>query len=132
MNTLRRLLFSALFLLLAAAGRGAPLAEADLKFLGQYETIRAALAADDLAAAQAAARALPAAQPVAEAASLSAARKAFKELSGQAVALVRGREGYYVIHCSMFPGGADWVQTTKEIANPYWGKSMLRCGERVQ
>lgn len=39
----------------------------------------------------------------------------------------------YVIHCPMaFDGkGASWVQRTSEVHNPYFGKSMLTCGEVV-
>ena len=35
--------------------------------------------------------------------------------------------------CSMVPGGGgDWIQASGEIANPYWGSEMLRCGEVVR
>lgn len=132
MTTLRRLLAVALLCVFAAAGHAAPLAEADRAFLADYEKVRAALAADDLPAAQTAAKAIPAAKPVAAARDISNARKAFKELSAKAVALARGQPGFFIAHCSMFPGGADWVQTTDEISNPYWGKSMPHCGELVK
>ncbi len=33
----------------------------------------------------------------------------------------------YVYHCPMSKG--DWVQTTREKANPYYGFQMLKCGE---
>ena len=127
---LRRLLL--LLALLATLGHAAPLAEADRDFLAGYEKVRAALAADDLPAARAAAQALPEAKPVAEATDISSARKAFKQLSRKAVTLARGQPGYFVAHCSMFPGGADWVQTTDQLSNPYWGKNMPRCGEIVR
>lgn len=38
----------------------------------------------------------------------------------------------YRVHCFMALGpdrGADWLQTSKVIANPYLGEHMLRCGE---
>lgn len=132
MTSLRRLVALVLLCTLAVAGRAAPLADTDRAFLEHYEKVRAALAADDLAAARHAATALPAAKPVADAKDLSSARKAFKKLSAQAVALARGQPGYFIAHCSMFPGGADWVQTTEKLSNPYWGKSMPHCGELVQ
>jgi hypothetical protein len=132
MTTLRHLLVSLGLCLLAATALAASLADADRAFLAEYEKIRIALATDDLAAARAAAQALPDAKPVADAADLSTARKAFKQLSVKAVALARGQSGYVVAHCSMFPGGADWVQTTETISNPYWGKSMPHCGEIVK
>ncbi len=110
----------------------ADLTEGEREFLAHYEKVRAALAADDLAAARQSAAAIAEAQPIAEAEDLSSARKAFKRLSIRAVALARGRSGYFVAHCSMFPGGADWVQTTDEVSNPYWGRSMPHCGAIVR
>jgi Cu(I)/Ag(I) efflux system membrane fusion protein len=37
----------------------------------------------------------------------------------------------YVQHCPMADNnkGADWLSTEKEIRNPYFGSSMLTCGE---
>jgi Cu(I)/Ag(I) efflux system membrane fusion protein len=29
-------------------------------------------------------------------------------------------------------GGGDWMQPGGELANPYWGDEMLRCGEVVR
>ncbi|MFT3828863.1 MAG: hypothetical protein QM691_04060 [Opitutaceae bacterium] len=132
MNTLRRLVLLLALSLLAIPSRAAPLTEADRAFLAAYEKVRAALATDDLAASRAAAEAIPEAKAVADAPDLSSARKAFKQLSARAVALARDQPGYFIAHCSMFPGGADWVQTTDAVSNPYWGKSMPRCGEIVK
>ncbi|MEO6597319.1 MAG: efflux RND transporter periplasmic adaptor subunit [Planctomycetota bacterium] len=33
----------------------------------------------------------------------------------------------YVVHCPMAPG--DWLQTTAEIANPFYARTMKSCGE---
>jgi hypothetical protein len=109
----------------------APLDAPTLAFLAGYEKVRAALADDNLAAAQAAAAALDGAAPLAQARSIGEARKAFRVLSARAVALAAGQPGFYHLHCGMYPGGADWVQTVPEIANPYFGHRMLRCGEWV-
>ena len=40
-------------------------------------------------------------------------------------------ETIYVLHCPMADNnkGADWLSTEKEIRNPYYGSSMLKCGE---
>ena len=40
-------------------------------------------------------------------------------------------ETIYVQHCPMADNnkGADWLSTFKEIKNPYFGSSMLTCGE---
>ena len=33
-------------------------------------------------------------------------------------------------HCPMAPGGgADWLQATRDIANPYYATAMKSCGE---
>jgi len=132
MKSLRLVLACALLLLARTVLGAAPLADSATTFLAHYESIRAALADDNLAAARTAAQALPEAKAVASAESIGDARKAFKALSARAVAIARGQPGFYVAHCSMYPGGADWVQTTEAISNPYWGKSMPHCGEIVK
>jgi len=40
----------------------------------------------------------------------------------------------YVQHCPMADDnkGADWLSTEQEIRNPYFGSSMLKCGEIIQ
>ena len=40
-------------------------------------------------------------------------------------------EPLYIQHCPMADEnkGADWLSMEKEILNPYFGKSMLTCGE---
>ena len=98
-------------------------------FLSGYEAVRAALAADDLAAAKSAAEGLsdsPAAKRLAKADSLNTARVAFKKLSDDAAQFAKGKDGYYVFNCPMVD--SDWVQTTKTASNPYVGKKMPTCG----
>ncbi|RMH29745.1 MAG: DUF3347 domain-containing protein, partial [Planctomycetota bacterium] len=64
------------------------------------------------------------------------ARVRFDGVSAAAIALVR-RFGYAgdapagLAHCPMaFDNrGADWLQRGDTINNPYFGASMLRCGE---
>lgn len=129
MKTLRILLSCGLLLLARSTSAAEPLDAAATVFLAGYEQIRVALADDQLATARDAAKALPEAKAIAEAKSISDARKAFKALSARAVTLARGQPGYFIAHCTMFPGGADWVQTTDQVSNPYWGKSMPHCGE---
>lgn len=123
---------------------------------GAYEKIRALLADDKVegvgreaerlekAAAKAAEGASQArnphfreiagaAAPLKDAKDLPAARRAFGNLSREVVellaaepALARGR---FVYRCPMVKEGyAKWVQTKKEVSNPYFGKEMLRCG----
>lgn len=122
--------------LLAATAQAAP---SPASLLPLYENVCSALAADNCPAAQTAARQLAsqagrlhqhdlaaAATAVGKAASLSAARKAFRTLSVDAIALARQQKGYFILHCPM--AKADWVQTTRTVANPYLGSKMPGCG----
>ena len=104
-----------------------------------YVAAQEALAADDLDQARQALQGLvqstsPTLKPLAEkaagAADLAAVRVAFKPLSEE---VMKGQipEGYVVAYCPMADGekGAHWVQKDQpQIANPYFGASMLRCG----
>lgn len=151
MKSIRLLLALAPVSLLGSAAyahdKSAPLDAGQKAFLTQYEAVRAALAADNLAAAKTAAAPLAKdlaavaqestkAQPAADAAkklasagSLAAARDAFKAVSKRAVHYATGKEGYFVANCPMVDGGeGDWVQTSNKISNPYFGKAMLTCG----
>ncbi|MBI2813027.1 MAG: DUF3347 domain-containing protein [Opitutae bacterium] len=141
MKTHHILIVAALSLLGAATGlhaadampghaHASALTDAQKQFLSGYEAVRAALAADDLAAAKTAAAALagsPAAAALTKAQSLDAARGSFKKLSSQAVQLANGQRGYHVAYCPM--ADSDWVQTTKTIGNPYLGRQMSACGD---
>lgn len=70
------------------------------------------------------------AKKLAAAKDLKAMREAFKPLSKTVAGYLAkhpDKSGKYrTAHCMM--AKADWVQTGTEIANPYYGKSMLRCG----
>lgn len=122
----------------AAADKPSPLTAEQKAFLSEYESVRAALAADDLSAANKAAAqiaksqkntASAAAEKIASAAKLDAAREAFKALSKEALSVAKGQPGYFHANCPMVKNGeGDWVQTTRKINNPYFGKSMLTCG----
>lgn len=110
-------------------------------FLERYEAVRAGLAADDLGAARKASAAIvaapgvnaDAAKQISTADSIDAAREAFKALSKQAVAVAEDHPGYFHAHCPMVPKEeGDWVQTSKKISNPYFGRSMATCGSIEQ
>ena len=104
-----------------------------------YVAVQEALAADDLDQARQALQDLvqnasptlkPLAEKAASGADITAVRVAFKPLSEQ---VRKGQipEGYVVAYCPMADGdkGAHWVQKDQpQIANPYFGASMLRCG----
>ena len=104
-----------------------------------YVAAQEALAADDIDQARQALQDLvqsasptlkPLAEKAASGADITAVRVAFKPLSEQ---VRKGQipEGYVLAYCPMADGdkGAHWVQKDQpQIANPYFGASMLRCG----
>jgi hypothetical protein len=111
-----------------AATDAADLSADDKTFLSGYEKVRAALAADDLAAAKNAGGELgEEGAALAKSDKIEAARSEFAKLSERAIQLGRGQSGYYVANCPMIKN-ANWLQTSTKISNPYAGKSMLECG----
>ncbi|MER3320045.1 MAG: efflux RND transporter periplasmic adaptor subunit [Allomuricauda sp.] len=62
-------------------------------------------------------------------------RKPFQQVSSTMIDLEKTFSPYnkslYVMHCPMANNnkGADWLSTTKEVKNPYYGEAMLTCGE---
>ena len=105
--------------------------------------VSAALAADNLPAAKAAATELAGhadmaknsavaskANAVAKAEKIADARKELIGLTAAVEPLAQGQKDYVVMNCSM--AGADWVQAKGKTQNPYYGKSMLTCGELKQ
>jgi len=74
-----------------------------------------------------------------QAENLKSIRKNFSLLSDELLVLVRsfGTNGFrtvYQLHCPMvFNGkGAMWLQEDKQVRNPYFGKAMLKCADRVE
>lgn len=67
--------------------------------------------------------------------SIEEVRKAFIGISEIMVTLVKtfdfSTQTLFVQHCPMAnqDKGADWLSSEKEIKNPYFGASMLKCGE---
>ncbi len=111
----------------AASLAAAELNDSDKQFLGNYEKVRAALAADDLVATKKVAGELgDQGTAIANSDKIADARKEFEKLSARALELTKGQDGYYHAYCPMLK--KDWVQTSKEISNPYAGSSMLTCG----
>ncbi len=81
-------------------------------------------------------KALPAdvaqqAEALAKAGDIKAAREAFKPLSDSLIKYLsanKAHRGHYVqVFCSMANG--RWLQTGTVVSNPYYGKSMARCGK---
>jgi len=64
---------------------------------------------------------------------LDATRLQFFELSKPLFAYLhqnyKGKKGYFRYFCSMAKKG--WVQPDKAVRNPYYGSSMLTCGDLV-
>jgi Cu(I)/Ag(I) efflux system membrane fusion protein len=70
---------------------------------------------------------------------MDSARLAFEQLSNELIAAVKHfgipeNRSLYRIHCPMaFDNkGADWLQMNADTLNPYFGASMLKCGEVVE
>ena len=116
-----------------------PLPKYDSELLTDYVPVVIALAADDLKTAQTAAAALSKqaeasghialvapAKAVSGASNMAKARTAFKTLSDEIEPLTVMEEKVTVMYCPM--AKATWVQPNGPVANPYYGKSMLRCG----
>ena len=61
-------------------------------------------------------------------------REHFKTLTKEItdlVAITGTANVLYEQYCPMYDGGSAWLSTKKEVRNPYYGSSMLKCG-RVQ
>lgn len=102
-----------------------------------YMDAAVALAADDLDKAKASLSALAKestgemktlAQAAADTGDIAATRERFKALSAVAAGMELPAD-YAVAYCPMYKGGSKWVQKkTDTLANPYYGKAMLTCG----
>lgn len=64
---------------------------------------------------------------IGETANAEAARKAFTKLSASVIAVVENEPGYYIMNCPMVKNGL-WLQSSKDLHNPYMGERMPRCG----
>lgn len=62
---------------------------------------------------------------------IAALRAPMKELSVAVDAFLRaaGTKGWQLYFCPMADG--YWIQTAEGVRNPYYGKSMLKCGDKV-
>lgn len=74
-----------------------------------------------------------AAKAVSEAKTIAEVRIAFKPLSDQMIAYAEHANlssNVYLMHCPMaFDNkGADWLQNSEKLYNPYYGSRMLTCG----
>lgn len=71
------------------------------------------------------------AETLAKAGDLKAAREAFKPLSDSLIkylAANKAHAGHFVkVFCPM--ANARWLQSGSVVSNPYYGKSMARCGK---
>lgn len=69
---------------------------------------------------------------------LKQAREAYLKFGESAAVLARTLKmnwandvSVHIYHCPMAPQPGLWVSESPKIANPFFGKSMLRCGEEV-
>jgi hypothetical protein len=130
---------------LLALARVAAAADVPQPLIDAYLKVQTDLADDDLKAATADAKALSAeagkagqsadkvraaSEKLAGAATIAAARDAFAELSDAFIQLAGGKSpggDVKVAYCPMEK--KQWLQRGEKIQNPYFGKSMLGCGE---
>jgi Cu(I)/Ag(I) efflux system membrane fusion protein len=101
------------------------LGEADLAESGRKPWTKFAAAVSD------------ATSKIEKASELDAARAEFEKLSlasEEAMRVLGSTTAMYVMHCPMaFDGrGARWLQSSKDLLNPYFGASMLRCGSTLE
>lgn len=66
---------------------------------------------------------------------IKSAREAFHAISGDLASMVEhvgtsGKSDVVKMHCPMAFNnkGADWLQNSEDLANPYYGAMMLKCG----
>lgn len=62
---------------------------------------------------------------------LSDQRKQFQVMSNNMYELVKSFQSgktLYHEYCPMYEGGAMWLSDAKEIANPFYGDKMMKCG----
>jgi len=76
---------------------------------------------------------------VKQAEAIEQARKAFEKLSNELILVIERfglyqAKSVYKFHCPMAFNnkGADWLQLDQDTRNPYFGASMLKCGEVVE
>lgn len=78
------------------------------------------------------------AQELANSTDLALQRSAFSAISKDLIAMYQRPSLHvgkiYVIHCPMYNNkeGGDWLSTSPEIKNPYFGEEMLTCGTVTQ
>lgn len=108
--------------------------KAQLATIGEHATALAGSDDPKLAAqAQTVAKHASAAEPE----TIEQARESFRPLSAAVIGLVQLVEptaqvapALYEATCPM--AKANWLQTTRELENPYMGKAMLKCGSIKQ
>ena len=67
--------------------------------------------------------------------SLESFRLAFKKISDELIKAVenQGYEGtLFRQYCPMYEGGSEWISTSEDIKNPFYGSMMHNCGETVE
>jgi len=70
------------------------------------------------------------AEALAKASDLRSARAAFKPLSDSLIAYLadhKFKEAYVQVYCPM--ARAHWLQSDRNVRNPYFGQAMATCGE---
>jgi hypothetical protein len=94
----------------------------------------AAALEDELIEVKGCAEAANMARQIASTDKIEEQRRAFLTLSKDVIPLAKGMKrasALYVAYCPMANDGKGgyWLSENKEIKNPYYGKTMLECGE---
>ena len=149
---MKKLIFTALFSVFAVLNMSAQKSDASIAKLYQnYLNIKTALATDNSDEASKAANTFiksasmvdykvlsegnldvlrKEASVIAESRSIETQRESFGQLSNNMIALTKqfkmADQSVFVQYCPM--AEASWLSAEKEIKNPYYGASMLKCG----
>ena len=85
--------------------------------------------------AKALGKAYAASEALAQEKDVAKARKLFGELSEGLVTVAledpRVADGWHLFQCPMAEGYQRWIQSDPDMANPYMGTRMLKCGNRL-
>jgi len=66
---------------------------------------------------------------------ISTFRSAFKKISAELITAIENQgfdDTLYRQYCPMYEGGSEWISSSEDIENPFYGTAMHSCGETVE
>ena len=66
---------------------------------------------------------------------ITAFRSAFKKISEELITAIENQgfdDTLYRQYCPMYQGGSEWISSSEDIENPFYGSAMHSCGETVE